>query len=191
MRIIHYVIFFDAFQDCNIFIERTSISISDECANTPIEIMNHLYHKYYKKYNTDTFVNCCCAYVEENTMDIMEFIHDLHDDEYDNFFENTIDITHTPTFINQQNNSDPTKNDVVYCVFDCTDYFDDSNTYVKNFTITVGDNFDNQIKNLLKNVKTSFIAQDSRNAQYLKNPNYINCHYAIKGNGTSWKKYVV
>jgi len=187
MRIIHYVIFFDVFQDWNEFTERSTVSIADECTNTTREIMGYIYDKYYKKYDGEC-IGLYYGYIEENIMNNMEFTYDLSYDEEDNFFNNIVKISHEPIFIKYVVENEPVKNDVVYCVFDCNDYLDDSYTYVNTFTFTVGDNFNNQIKNLLENVKLLFIEKDSRNVSYLTNQNYIKCHYTIKGSNSSWKK---
>jgi hypothetical protein len=190
MRIIHYLIFFDEFDEGNIFTERNSIIISDECNNTTSEIMSFLYYKYYKKYE-GRFINCWYSYIEMNKMNKMLCIADLNDEDNDTFFENIVDITHEITFIKNLTidltiNNNPKKDDVVCCVFDYNDSRNNFYTEVENFVFVVGDNFNNQIKELFENVKIIFLEDDY--SEYCVK--YINCHYTVKGSNNSWNKII-
>ncbi len=187
MRVIHYVIFFDFFQSCNLFTDRNSITVPNECTNTTQEIISYVYDKYYKKHN-DSFVRCEISYIEENVMNEMKNLSDLTNDEYNAFVNNKVELTHEPKFIEKLQYK-PTKGDIVYCIFDYSDYYDDSYTFTYSYSFVAGDNFDNQIKLLFKDVETKILAKDARNIHILKNPSCINCHYVIKGTYLSWKKY--
>lgn len=57
MRTIHYVIFFDFFQEGNDFTERNSITIPDECTNTTREIMSYLHILQSPNIKTTSFPN--------------------------------------------------------------------------------------------------------------------------------------
>jgi hypothetical protein len=207
MRIIHFIIFFDFFDEENIYTERNSITIDDECENTTNEIMSFLYNQYYKKYEGN-FIHCWYGFIELNKMNEMICVDDFNDEEDDVFFNKKIDIPYQITFIKKATfddnvikridkpyqitfineattNTIPKKNDVVCCVFDYNSFFNSFYTEVESFVFTVSDDFQNQIKELYSTVEWK--RYNHWNEYSIK----INCHYIIKGSLHSWSEFIM